>query len=76
MKKIQTQTNIPSKLDLEQSRMENESNLRVIMELAHLLQTERNYTIPGENSLENRLGLENTEVFVIKNKLIEYVNKL
>lgn len=76
MKNQTITSNVQSKLELEQSRILNEFNLRIIQELSMLLQTERDYNISGENSVYNRLGLDNNEILIIKNKMIEYVNKL
>lgn len=53
-----------------------EANLNVIRSLQDLLHQETSYSAYSVSIPYNRLGLNDDEQQIIKNKLIEYINKL
>lgn len=57
----------------EEKHMINEYNLNVIRSMQELLYRETCY---GSYRVSNRLGLNEDEQQQIKNKLLEYINKL
>lgn len=58
----------------EEKRMTNEYNLNVIRSIQELLYRETHYG--SYPKVSNRLGLNEDEQQQIKNKLLEYINKL
>lgn len=71
MKKELSQTVNP--LQMEHKRMELDQILQTIRVLSELLYSETQY---GTGIINNRLGLNIGETNIIKNKLIQQINKL